>query len=91
MFIADGVAQIEKSGRIVGACGPGDFVGEMSFVSGSPASATAVTARPTRYLAFDQQRLRAAIEADGDLRQAIDASFNHNLVGKLAKANAASR
>jgi CRP-like cAMP-binding protein len=89
MFVADGVAQIEKGGRIVAVCGPGDFVGEMSFVSGDAASATAIAAKPMRYLAFDQQRLRAAIETDGELRQALDASFNANLVGKLAKANAA--
>lgn len=89
MFIADGVAQIERGGRIVAVCGPGDFLGEMSFVSGGVASATAVAARPMRYLAFDQRRLRAAVETDGDLRQALDASFNANLVGKLAKANTA--
>jgi hypothetical protein len=88
MFIADGVAQIEKDGRIVAVCGPGDFIGEMSFVSGAAASATAVAARPMRYLAFDQKQLQAAMAVDGTLRQAVDASFNANLVGKLAKANA---
>ena len=61
----------------------------MSFVTGAPASATAIAAKPMRYLAFEQARLRAAVEADNDLRQALDASLNHNLVGKLAKANAA--
>jgi CRP-like cAMP-binding protein len=89
VFIADGVMQIEQAGRIVAVCGPGDFVGEMSFVTGAPASATAIAAKPVRYLAFEQARLRAAVEADNDLRQALDASLNHNLVGKLAKANAA--
>lgn len=86
MFIADGVVQIERDGRIVAVCGPGDFLGEMSFVSGSPASATAVVARPLRYLAFNQMRLRNALEADSELKQAMDASFNRNLVGKLAKS-----
>lgn len=86
MFIAEGVVQIEKDGRIVAVCGPGDFLGEMSFVSGSPASATAVVARPLRYLAFNQMRLRNALEADSELKQAMDASFNRNLVGKLAKS-----
>ena len=65
---------------------PGDFLGEMSFVSGSPASATAVVVKPLRYLGFDQGRLRQALGADSDLKQALDASFNRNLVGKLAKA-----
>lgn len=88
-FIADGVLQIEQGGRIVAVCGPGDFVGEMSFVTGAAASATAIAAKPLRYLAFEQAKLRAAVQSDGDLRQALDASFNRNLVGKLAKANAA--
>lgn len=86
MFIAEGVVQIEREGRIVAVCGPGDFLGEMSFVSGSPASATAVVARPLRYLAFNQMRLRNALEGDSELKQAMDASFNRNLVGKLAKS-----
>lgn len=90
MFIADGVAQVEKGGRIVGVCGPGDFLGEMSFVSGSPASATTVAARPMRYLSFDQNKLRAAVANDSELRQALDASLNANLVVKLAKANASA-
>lgn len=86
MFIADGVVQIERGGVIVAVCGPGDFLGEMSFVAGGPATATAVVARPLRYLAFDQTRLRSALEADSELKQAMDASFNRNLVGKLAKS-----
>ena len=86
MFIAEGVVQIERGGIIVAVCGPGDFLGEMSFVTGGPATATAVVAKPLRYLAFDQMRLRTALDADSDLKQAMDASFNRNLVGKLAKA-----
>ena len=86
IFIAEGVVQIERGGAIVAVCGPGDFLGEMSFVTGGPASATAVVARPLRYLAFDQMRLRNAIESDSELKQAMDASFNRNLVGKLAKS-----
>jgi signal transduction histidine kinase len=86
MFIADGVVQIERGGVIVAVCGPGDFLGEMSFLTGGPATATAVVAKPLRYLAFDQMRLRSALEADSDLKQAMDASFNRNLVGKLVKS-----
>lgn len=85
MFIAEGVVQIERGGGIVAVCGPGDFLGEMSFVTDAPASATAVVVKPLRYLAFDQTRLRTALAADSELKQAMDASFNRNLVGKLAK------
>lgn len=87
IFIADGIVQIERGGAIVAVCGKGDFLGEMSFVTGAPATATAVVVKPLRYLAFDQTRLRAALEADSELKQAMDASFNRNLIGKLTKAN----
>ena len=40
VFIARGAASVERSGVIVGVCGPGDFLGEMSFLTGKPASAT---------------------------------------------------
>ena len=86
IFIGDGVAQIERAGRIIAVCGPGDFVGEMSFVTGAPASATAVAARPMALFEFDQKRLQSVAEADIDLRRALEAAFNRNLVGKLGRA-----
>lgn len=36
VFIARGAASVEKAGTIVGVCGPGDFLGEMSFLTGRP-------------------------------------------------------
>ena len=39
VFVVSGAASVEKSGTLVGVCGPGDFLGEMSFLSGRPASA----------------------------------------------------
>jgi CRP-like cAMP-binding protein len=86
-FLTDGVAQVEREGRIVAVCGPRDFIGEMSFISGEPANATVVAAKPIRYYAFDKVRLRRALEADADLQQALDAGFNRNLTGKLARTN----
>jgi CRP-like cAMP-binding protein len=86
-FIVDGLAQVERAGRIIAVCGPGDFIGEMSFVSGNPANATVRAARPVRTLAFDQQALRKAIQNDADLRRALESGINRNLVGKLGKSN----
>lgn len=88
LFISEGLVQIERDDHIIGVCGPGDFVGEMSFISGRHANATARAARPVRYFAFDQHRLRAALTADAELQRAMEAGFNRNLIGKLEKANA---
>jgi len=87
MFIVDGVVQIEKSGRIVAVCSRGDFVGEMSFVTGNPANATSVVARPVRYIAFKQKSLKDALRTDIELRRAMESALNRNLTDKLTKSN----
>jgi CRP-like cAMP-binding protein len=83
IFIAEGVAQVERDKQMVAVCGPGDFIGEMSFVAGGTASATVVAARPMRYFAFEQQRLRQAQSGDSELKRALEACLARNLVGKL--------
>lgn len=88
LYIAEGVAQIEAGGRPIAVCRPGDFLGEMSFLTGSMASANVEAVTPIRVLAFDQTRLHAAMEADASIRRAMEAGLNRNLVGKLVRANA---
>ena len=89
MYVAAGVASIERDGKMIAVCGPGDYVGEMSFLTGEPAGATATAVKPVRVLAFDQARLRAAIGSDASVRRAMESGLNRNLVGKLVRSNAA--
>lgn len=87
LFVADGAARIEKGGALVAICSRGDFVGEMGFVSGNLATATVIADRPMRLASFDTLALKATLAADKDLRYALEASFNRNLIGKLSRAN----
>ena len=87
MYVADGIVKIEHEGRVVAICGPGDYVGELSFLSGNPASATAIVVKPTRILAFDQARLASAFGANPQLRRTLESALNRNLAGKLARSN----
>lgn len=87
LFVADGAARIEKGGVLVAVCSRGDFVGEMGFVSGNAATATVVADRPMRIARFDAADLKAHLNTDSDLRHALEASFNRNLIGKLSRAN----
>ena len=87
IFVTKGVAVIERDGTTVAACGVGDYVGEMSFLTGRPASATAKAFKPMRVLAFDQLKLKAAMDSDAGIRRAMESSLNLNLVGKLVRAN----
>lgn len=87
MYIADGIVKIEHGDRVVAICGPGDYVGELSFLSGNPATATATVVKPVRVLAFDQARLTNAIAADSQLSRTLESALNRNLAGKLVRAN----
>ncbi|MDR3471710.1 MAG: cyclic nucleotide-binding domain-containing protein [Devosia sp.] len=86
-YIADGVVKVEHGGTIVAVCGPGDYIGEMSFLSGAPASATVTVVKPVHTVSFDQKRLRAAVDADPAVRRALESALNRNLAGKLARSN----
>ncbi|NOZ31553.1 MAG: cyclic nucleotide-binding domain-containing protein [Alphaproteobacteria bacterium] len=88
-FVSAGRVRIEKDGVPVAICGPGDFVGEMSFITGEPATATAIADDAVTILAFERPILHKLLDADTELRLALETSFNRNLVEKLAKSNAA--
>ncbi|MEM7302452.1 MAG: cyclic nucleotide-binding domain-containing protein [Pseudomonadota bacterium] len=89
IFLTEGAVSIEKDSRIIAVCGHEDFLGEMSFMSGKPANATAVVANSVRYLSFERNTLQAALDRDKEVRHAIEASFNRNLAEKLSKSNEA--
>jgi hypothetical protein len=86
LFVTDGAARIEKNGNLVAICSRGDFVGEMGFVSGSAATATVIADRPMRVASFDAAALKSRLADDNDLRHALEASFNRNLIGKLSRS-----
>ena len=90
MYIADGVVKVESGGRIVAVCGPGDYVGELSFLSGHPASATVTAVKPVRMLVFPQGKLQSAIDGDPQLRRVLESALNRNLAGKLVRSNDAA-
>jgi hypothetical protein len=87
LFVTDGAARIEKGGVLVAICSRGDFVGEMGFVSGDVATATVIADRPMRLASFDAGTLKASLGGDEELRHALEASFNRNLIGKLSRSN----
>lgn len=85
-YVADGIVKIERQGTVVAICGPGDYVGELSFLTGSQATATATVVKPIRVIAFDQKRLAAAIDGDAQLRRTLETALNKNLAGKLVRS-----
>lgn len=91
IFIATGQMDIEHDGLPVGTCGPQDFIGEMSLISGDGASATVKVAMPARIAVFDREGLVRLVSGMPELSRALDRTLNRGLALKIQRMNKASR
>ncbi len=90
VYVARGLARVEFGGRSVGTCGPGEFLGEMSLVSGQTASATVVVAERARIATFDRDALAHYARAVPEVDTALTHALNRGLAAKVRRMNAAS-
>lgn len=87
IYIASGNVRIEANGHQVATCGPGDFLGEMTWQTGQPATGTAVAETQVEILGFQRGTLKNLLEKRQVLGFAFQSSFNRNLIAKLSRAN----
>ena len=87
VYIASGAASVEHGGRVVGVCGAGDFIGDMSIVSGEKASATVVVTNPMRIAVFDRDALVQLSRSAPEIRSAFNAALNRGLAAKVLRMN----
>ena len=85
LVIASGRAVVSRAGREVAALGPGSFVGEMSFITGEPASASVAAAEPLRVVEWSAASLRRVLDKNPSVQSAMQLIFGTDLAGKLRK------
>lgn len=90
IYIASGAAGIAHDGRLVGVCGPGDFLGEMSLITGEGASATVSVTNPMRVACFDRDALLRLSTGLPELARAFDHALNRGLAAKILRMNKAA-
>lgn len=61
VVIAEGAAEVKRGNRVVNRLGAGDFLGEISLVTGRPRTATVVTTKPSRLLVVNARDFRRLI------------------------------
>jgi len=88
-YIASGAAAIDDGGRPVGTCGAGDFLGEMSLVTGERATATVTASEPMRIAVFDRDALTQLARSAPEIGHAIDGALNRGLAAKVLRMNRA--
>jgi CRP-like cAMP-binding protein len=89
VFILDGEVAIRVADKEVARCRHADFIGEISVVNGSAATASAVAASPVRYIGFDATALRAFMEKHERIGHELQLAFRSGLREKLVRANQA--
>ena len=70
-LIVDGKVRIERDGKTIKTLGPGDYLGEVSLLSESPRTATAVTEGPASLLVITHQRFNSLLDSSSTVRAAI--------------------
>ena len=83
MVVLDGKAEIRVDGQTVAEIGPGQFIGEMSYLTGDSPSADVVVRGDLRYLEWPQANFRKHLADRPQLRAAVQSVLSGDLVGKL--------
>ncbi|MBJ3764295.1 cyclic nucleotide-binding domain-containing protein [Maribius pontilimi] len=73
-YLARGTARVVMGGKQVGTCDD-CLIGELTLLTGLPATATVITNEPCRVLAFDARRLQALLRKRSEIKLAVIAGF----------------
>jgi hypothetical protein len=86
-YIAEGKAEVRVGGVRVSTCDTGDFVGEMTALTGLPATATVVAAAPLTVWRIDAPRLREVTRRRDEISRELEAAFARNYRDKIVEMN----
>lgn len=87
IYVGRGRADIVVDGNRIGQCAPGDFLGEMSLISGQTANATVSAVEPMRVARFDREALAQLSRAAPEVGRALDSALNRSLAAKVVRMN----
>ncbi len=79
--LREGQAAVTRNGRRLGTMGPGDFFGELAFLSGEPRSATVTASTPTRLLILSPREMDALIHQEPRIALAMLTALAKRLHG----------
>jgi hypothetical protein len=88
MLIYNGRASVEIKGEPFAELKDGDFIGEMSFITGGVATATVTAVQPTRYLSWKKEDLVKLLDRNPSMRFSMQSLLSTDLTRKLMHVNA---
>ncbi len=89
VYILDGRAEIISSGKPIAICKAHSFIGELTALTGEPATATVRLETDSRYFCIGVNVLRARLIRDFEIRTNLEAAVNQQMLHKLKQSNEA--
>ena len=83
LVLASGRAVVKSGLRSVATLGPGQFAGEMSFLTGAPTSASVEVVEPVRLVSWPTAELERCLMKNPPLRSALQLVMGRDLATKL--------
>jgi hypothetical protein len=83
MLIYNGLVGVESEGKEVARLKDGNFIGEVSFITGGAATATVRALGPTRYVAWPKEAIKQLLNRNPSMRFAMQAMLSTDLSKKL--------
>lgn len=86
MLIYEGTARVTLEGRFKAHLGPGEFVGEMSYLTGKQTSADVIASEPLRFLSWERRDLDLLYLKEPALKDIMQSIIGVDLAEKLRKS-----
>ncbi|MBU3076354.1 cyclic nucleotide-binding domain-containing protein [Sphingomonas quercus] len=86
-YLSEGEATVLSGDQPVATCGAGHFLGEITALAGTPATATVRLATKSRFWCIEAEALNRFLAANPDLRPALESAFVGDIAEKLRLAN----
>ena len=87
IFLSDGAARVENDGAILAEVTPPAFLGELTVLSGGPATATVRTTAPGHVFDMAGDTLRRLLAREPEISPHLDAAMRGDMADKLKAAN----
>lgn len=83
-FVIDGKLNIQRRDRALEIMASGQFIAEIGFLLGTPATATVTLAAGGRYVVWERAKLEALLARKPTIRVAVERALNRDLARKVA-------
>lgn len=89
VYLLSGRAEIVSSGKAIATCEAHSFIGELTAISGDPATATVILKTDARYFSIGVGVLRERLLRDPEIRTHLQACVSREMLHKLVRTNQA--